>query len=513
MESSTQLPNPPTATTEGDCTLTAVLNDRGYNNRPPIHRLPLEPLSIIVQKVHSRKSYRMLFAIRFVCGLWMKFIDSSPEFWCSISLKHKPNLLMMLLRNSKSRPLSVHYSPDRISVEDPEEQITDFFQLVAPSIGRWKTLEYCSYSSAFDERIISLPLRNLETLIVNLRGTRTLVHYLGSLDAPKLHRINFNSFTLDWRTIPNLRVVELSGLDSGLLVNNLHLLFKASPSLESLDINADLFSSTNRNRNDLSRTPTLLPKLQRLIIWQLQSAPCARLLDLIHCPNLRDFFAIPEFDSSSEGLAPVLESMGGFIGGPRQPGRDDFTKLLIGESASGFMINLGFRKVLLLKNDTWDEQNRQQDCQDGLSAALRKFDGRTIKGISKIILHGVMRHQHMTELCLILHRYCPNVTKLQVELSSLQGGSNGYPVLEWLGSPLPLEDGGGWLFPKLTALRVIASEGSNCDGILRIVEGRRTGEAQAIRNLEIRKGKVGRGTVQKLKTHLEDLGMVGTEVF
>lgn len=509
MESSTQLPNPPTDTTEGDYTITAILNDRGHNNPPPIHRLPLELLSTIIQEVHSGQSYRMLFAIRFVCSLWMKFIDSSPEFWCSISLEHKPNLLMILLQNSKSMPLSVQYSPDQIDEE--EEQITDFLQLVAPSTGRWKTLEYRSHSPAFDERIVSLPLRNLETLVVEVRGMPTPVHYNGFLDAPKLQHIKFKSFTLDWRTIPNLRVVELSGIDIGLLMNHLHLLFKASPSLESLDIKADFPSTTDRNLSDLPQTPTLLPKLQRLIVWQLESGPRSRLLNLIDCPNVRHFFATSIFDSDSESLASVLELMGRFIGGPRQPVHDDSTKLLIGKSAysSDFMIELGFRKAHLVK-DTWDGQTHRQDCQNGLSAALRKFDGRTIKGISKIILRGIRHQQDTIELCRILHRYCSNVTNLQVELSSL--GSDGYPVLEWLGSPLPLEDGGGWLFPKLTSLHIVASERSICDGILRIVEGRQTGGAQAIREVEIQKGKVGRGTVEKLKTYLQDLRMVGTEV-
>ncbi|KAG8947738.1 hypothetical protein FRC04_010512 [Tulasnella sp. 424] len=512
MEPSTQLPNPPTATTEGDFTLAAALNDRGHNNRAPIHCLPPELLSIIIQEVHSGQSYRMLFAIRFVCSLWMKFIDSSPEFWCSISLEHKPNLLMMLLRNSKSRPLSVQYSPDRIYEE--EEQITDFFQLVTPSIGRWKTLEYSRYWSPFDERIISLLLQNLETLIVDLGGIPTPVHYNGFLDAPKLQQIKFNSFTLDWRTIPNLRVVELSGIDIGLLVDHLHLLFKASPSLESLDIRADFLFSTNRNLSDLPQTPNLLPKLQRIFVCQLQPGPCSRLLDLIDCPNLRHFYFLASHkpDPGSESLASALEPMGRFIGGPRQPGHDDSTKLLVGKYASCFIIELGFRRAHLFKEDTWDEQNHQQDCQNGLSASLRKFDGRTIKGISKIILRGIRHQQDMIGLCLILHRYCPSVTKLQVDLSSLQDDSDGYPVLEWLSSPLPLGDGGGWLFPKLTSLHIDASERSICDGILRTVEGRQTGGAQAIREVEIQKGKVGRGTVDKLKIYLQDLRMVGTEV-
>ncbi|KAG9026699.1 hypothetical protein FS837_004534 [Tulasnella sp. UAMH 9824] len=190
----------------------------------------------------------------------------------------------------------------------------------------------------------------------------------------------------------------------------------------------------------------------------------------------------------------------------------DYGRLRISGSRHTFTISVGTCKVAFTSHHVWAWRGDRQDCLTNLSAVLSGFDRRVIDSIKVIHFGGTRSREDLSILGPILHRHFPNVEELVVTLSSSGPRPDAHLVLKALTLPLPLKDGGTWLFPRLTSLHLkTCREPIIYDGVLGIVEARRNGEVQAIQRVSIKNGRIGRDTVPKLKASLQEFRMAGTK--
>ncbi|KAG8946828.1 hypothetical protein FRC04_011375 [Tulasnella sp. 424] len=489
-----------------------ILERRRHNDLLPIHRLPPELLCIIIAEVYRKGAYQGLFAVRSACKYWLSVVDSSPELWTSFSLDFDDDFLDMIFRNSKNHLLSVKLGYYRRHAGP--ENLGSFIQRVIPSVGRWKSLEYRPHwhrPNRYKEQIFSVPLPNLESLTM---GGSTF-GYDRPIDAPKLRFMRVPALCPAWASLSDLRTVKIC--QDSPSVDQLYVLLQKWPKLEALQIHQNPMLLLADNIHNLPSTPLFLPNLRSMVLSRVLEAPYSRLLCLIDAPNLRRFVIIRDLDDTDaiSQLLPLFEPVGCFLGADRHSSDDDgssLSRVRVVSSEIRFTIMVGRDRKLALRADpSTDWLPRQEDRKSILSTLLSAFDRRFSENVKVIQFGGTQCSEDLITLGPILQRHFPNVEELVVTLSSSRGRLEGPKlVLKTLRSPLPLEDGGGWLFPGLTALRLRTGVESTCDGILGVVEARGNGTAQAIQRIAIRKGRIRRDTVPKLKAYIKELRLDST---
>ncbi|KAG8929978.1 hypothetical protein FRC01_003455 [Tulasnella sp. 417] len=185
-------------------------------------------------------------------------------------------------------------------------------------------------------------------------------------------------------------------------------------------------------------------------------------------------------------------------------------RLGIKGSKYSFALSLGACDLLYhhINGQRW--VGRTGNFLSTLSAVFSEFDARVRNSIKVIHFAGTRSREDLRILGPILHRHFPNVEELLVTLSASEGSSDANFVLEALASPLPLEDETGWLFPGLTTLRLKARRKAVYDGVMGVIEARRSGGVQAIQRVSIKNGRIGRDAAAKLKATVPDFCMTGT---
>ncbi|KAG8980331.1 hypothetical protein FRC05_005961 [Tulasnella sp. 425] len=184
--------------------------------------------------------------MRSVGKYWMEIVDPMHELWTRVSLTHDANLLSMILQKSSTQSRSILYKREEFDFIDgastSEEKTAGFLQYITPSAGRWKSLEYCARPDAQHERMLGLPLHNLETLTVHI--ARTAVNYSGVFDAPRLRELDVCRLSLSNRTLSDLRSLQIDSCVPGPSVDKVHNILKTSPGLEVLELARTMTSPT-----------------------------------------------------------------------------------------------------------------------------------------------------------------------------------------------------------------------------------------------------------------------------
>ncbi|KIO17757.1 hypothetical protein M407DRAFT_32574 [Tulasnella calospora MUT 4182] len=496
---------------------TPVVKRRSHNElHHPIHRLPPELLYIIIENVYTEVSYELLFALRSVCKHWMEIVDSMPHLWARIALHHNANLISSCLQKSKTQPLDVRCKEgENYVVRDSppfQERAADFLRHIGPSAARWRSLDYLAPTNAQHERILSLPLHNLETLCVSISGAA--VDYTGVFDTPRLQNLDTRKLSLNWRSLSNLRSLQIDGCVPSPTVDEVYILLKSSPNLELFKIARNRSSPTGHTTDlsDFHSSPILLPKLRTLHIVQVPFISHSRLLDLVEAPNLHRFVVFQHFPYHSYDFTPMFESAGRLIGAPRYSrGDGDTSRLSIFGAYDMLAVVVGDCRVIL-KNHGWAQIISQEERPAGLSAVLRHFNARSCESIRVIRLFGFRSDQEMIDLAHTLNRHLPNVEELEMKMCISTSALEGLSILGPLSSS-PTEGKEACLFPSLVSFQFDVPKGLACDGILEVLKARwNVGQVQAIRQLTIEGGKIRHDTVDVLKAHLEALKMTGTEV-
>ncbi|KIO33406.1 hypothetical protein M407DRAFT_233045 [Tulasnella calospora MUT 4182] len=505
------------STRENGATLgTTLLERRSHNEFLPIHRLPPELLYIIIEIVYTEMSYKLLFALRSVCNHWMEIVDSMPQLWAQIALHHNANLISSCLQKSKNQPLDIWCQEgEGYNIRSNpafQERVAGFLGHVGPLAARWRSLHYLAPTNAQHERMLNLPLHNLETLCVNISGAA--VDYTGVFDTPRLRNLDARKLSLNWRSLSNLRSFQIDGCVPSPTVDELYILLKSSPNLELFKIARNRSSPTGHTTDlsDFHSSPILLPRLRTLNIVQVPFISHSRLLDLVEAPNLHRFVVFHHFPNHSYDFTPMFESAGRLIGAPRRSrGDGDTSRLSIFGAYDMLAVVVGDCRVIL-KNHGWAQGSRQEERPAGLSAVLRHFNARLCESIRVVRLSGFRSDQEMIDFAQTLNRHLPNVEELEMKMCISTSALEGLSILGRLSSS-PTEGREACLFPSLVGFQFDVPKGLACDGILEVLKARwNVGQVQAIRQLTIEGGKIRRDTVDELKTHLQALNMTGIEV-
>ncbi|KAG8929976.1 hypothetical protein FRC01_003453 [Tulasnella sp. 417] len=502
MELSTELDEPSAVTEEL----------RRHNDALPIHHLPPELLCEVFKHARRKKKYRGLLAIRSVCKYWMEIVDSSPEFWTFVSSIHSENRLDMILQRSKNQLLSIEYD-DEVWSDEPRvsiESLTRFLERVTPLADRWKSLDYMASPNADHNQIFDLQFRNLEVLEIRTDAVPSI--YIPSFHAPKLRYVELWGCYVDWGSLSDLRVFMITGSSSGPGINETYLLLNACPRLEMFEIRGAYASPADDSISDLPSTPILLPHLKNLILFEVTVTPHSRLLPLIDAPNLQRLFLYHDFNRQEALQNTMFEPVERFFGSYAHAfNKDrDRAQLHVGGSRYSFTFSLGACNMVFNFPFDWRWDSIQHDYLAELSAALSRFDGRVCDKVKAIHFSGTRAREDLSILGVMLQDHFPNVEELLITLSSSEGKPDAHFVLEALGLPLHLYSGPKWLFPGLTTLHLKARREALCDGVLGIVEARRHGEVQAIKQISIKNGRIQRDNVARLKQRLQEFRTNGT---
>ncbi|KAG8928739.1 hypothetical protein FRC01_005415 [Tulasnella sp. 417] len=479
---------------------TKVLERRSHNDLLPIHRLPPELLCAVIEYTYTEGSYKHLFALRSICKLWMEIVDSMPQLWAQIAVHHGADLLSEILRKSTTHPLDVSCKEDVIRSDlDFKEQVAIFLQHVGPSAGRWRSLRYTARMDAPHQRILGLPLHNLETLTVKISGNS--VKYPDDLNAPRLRNLDVTRLPLNWGSLSDLLSLQIDGCIPSPTADELYILLKSSPHLELFKIARDRASATGSatNLSDVHSTPILLPRLRTLLVIQVPYVFRSCLLDLVEAPNLHRLVVWQHFLDRSH------ESAGRFIGAPTHSRGDGGTdRLTVFGTIDLLGVVVGHRRVLI-NNSGWAQAERSA----ALSAVLRYFDRPLCESIKVIQISGLQGNQEMVDLAEVLNRHFPNVEQMETKVCK---SSSTLSILGRLSSS-PTETREAWLFPGLVSLQFNVPKGLAYDEILEVLKARwNVVQVQAIRQLTIEGGKIRRDTVDELRTYLQELKIIGTEV-
>ncbi|KAG8921437.1 hypothetical protein FRC01_000253 [Tulasnella sp. 417] len=472
-----------------------------------IHHLPPEVLAHILMQDYNR-TYSELFSLRSVCKFWLDVVDKTPQLWTRVSLSHNNNLLSLILKNSKSLPLSVHYNDD----EDwetggplvPMEKITSFLIQTAPSVSRWESLRYVASYGVNHDQILGLPLQNLQRLDIALTGN---IAYKRPLNAPRLKEICVHRCSLDWGSTTGLRRLEVDQNTEGPTVEAIKNVLKASPDIEILRI------ARTWLRPDVpaDSRPIYLPKLRTISLSKVPIKDYSHLLNLIVAPSLQDFYFHFTNKGGVEDFTPMFEAAGRHIGASTENGQNYPSQLSISSKECILCISAADRKVDL-QNFAWlDGDERPGERLEYTSATLSRFSESFCNSIRTVALYGDGSGE-VSRYCHLVHSFFPNVADL-----SVTGWEFKYPdakaVLETLGTPSDSEKGRTWLLPKLEALRFKASELCTYDDIMEMIEARPAGsQTKSIKRITFEAGRMMREVVEKLQASLEVLELVEVDL-
>ncbi|KAG8928740.1 hypothetical protein FRC01_005416 [Tulasnella sp. 417] len=492
---------------------TTVLERRCDNQRLPIHQLPPELLYDIIEDAYTQVSYKHLFALRSVCKHWMEIIESMPQLWAQIALNHNANLLSTILQKSATQPLEVSCKEEDVGSDNAfEERVAIFLQQIGPSAERWRSLHYSAPAVAQHERILGLPLYNLETLTVKI--STDAINYTGSFEAPRLRNLDVNRLSLNWGSFSDLRSLQIDSCMPSPTVDELYALLKSSPNLELFKIARDRASATGR-ATDLSAvhsTPILLSKLQSIIVAQVPFLSHCRLLDLVEAPNLHRFTLYHHFHYHSYDFTPMFESAGRIVGAPTHSRGDDGGSRLAVVGANDLLAVIVGERRVILKNYEWSQGTRAAERPAGLSAILGRFDCTLRENIRVVRMSGLQGVQEITDLARVLNRHLPNVEDLELRVNPWSRTLGEISILAQLPSP-PTGGREAWLFPELVHFKIDAPKGLVCDGVLEVLKARRdAGQVQVIRQLTIEGGTIRGDTVDELRSQCRELNMIDTEV-
>lgn len=481
------------------------------NDLPCINQLPPELIRPILLEDKDGRSYREIFSIRSVCRFWQEIVDETPQLWTQLALSYNVNLLSLIIKNSKSLPLSVWYDDGGYSSVDqlvPQEKITEFLSRTAMSSDRWESLTYRASYESNHSQILELPLHNLHGLNISLSGN---IAYTAPLNAPNLKNISVHRCSLDWSSISRLRSLVIYQNTEGPTVEAIKTILKASPDLEHLGI--------HRNWTNLDvpvdPTPIVLPKLYSMHLFNVSVSNYSHLLNLIVAPNLRTFSFNYTNKSRPEDFTPIFEAAGRCIGSYSDDENDSSFALAIRSTPSKLYVKARGRAINI-QNFAWsDDDNSRNERLRYTSVALKGFGHKFCDAIKTVALQGCGNGE-LGSYCRLLHSFLPGVEELGIT-ACMTGLFEAYTdekaVMEILGMPSSLERGGIWLLPNLVTLRFVASMQLQDVDIPKIVEARRavTG-AQSINHIIIEEGSVNRAVIDKLQGFVERLELVDVEI-
>ncbi|KAG8947041.1 hypothetical protein FRC04_011221 [Tulasnella sp. 424] len=477
---------------------------------PYINQLPPKLIRPILLEDEDGRSYKEKFSIRSVCRFWQEIVNETPQLWTQLSLSYNVNLLSLIIKNSKSLPLSVWYDDGYLGDDQlvPQEKITEFLSRTAMSSDRWKSLTYRALYESNHSQMLGLPLHNLQSLNISLSGD---IAYTGPLNAPNLKNISVHRCSLDWSSISRLRSLVIYRNTEGPTVEAIKTILKASPDLEHLGI--------HRNWTNLDvpvdPTPIVLPKLYSMHLSYVSVSNYTHLLNLIVAPNLRTFSFNYTNKSQPKDFTPIFEAAGRFLGSYSDDENDSSFTLAIKSTPSKLYVKAGDRSINI-QNFAWpDDDNSRTERLRYTSAALKGFGAKFCNAIKTVRLQG-SGNGELGSYCHLLHSFLPGVQELGIT-ACITGLSEPYTdekaVMEILGTPSSLERGGIWLLPNLVTLRFGASMELQDVDIPKIVEARRAvAGAQSIKHIIIEEGSVNRAVVDKLQGFVERLELVDVEI-
>ncbi|KIO17755.1 hypothetical protein M407DRAFT_32572 [Tulasnella calospora MUT 4182] len=481
-----------------------------HRNEPShIHHLPPEVFALIIIEDCDQRSYKELFSIRSVCKFWLEVVDATPQLWTTLSLSYCDNLLSLILKNSKSFPLSVQYDDGSCWGRGVQlvstERITAFLNRTASSFGRWERLRYDASTTSNHSKILGLPLQNLQKLDIALDGNIT---YTTPLDAPGLKDIRVHRCSLNWPSITQLRSLDIDQNTEGPTVETIKNVLKASPDIEVLRI------GRNWPRPDIivESCPIYLPKLRLIYLHKVSIQNYSHLLNVIVAPNLRNFYFHYTNKWGAEDFTPIFDAAGRYLGAYADTGDENFNREISIRSTDCHLRISTAGRTIDLQNFAWlDGVERPTERTEYVCATFKRFTEGSCNAIRSVVLHGGGNGE-IGRYCRIIHSFFPNIAELSVTGVQFEY-LDAKAVIEALGTPSDSEEGWTWLLPNLVALRIEASELIKYEDIMGMIEARSAGnKTKSIERVTFANGQMSKGVVDKLQISLGALELVKVDL-
>ncbi|KAG9017587.1 hypothetical protein FRB90_000629 [Tulasnella sp. 427] len=344
---------------------------------------------------------RQLFGFRNVCKRWAEVIDGTPGLWTLLRLDYDPNLMSLILKNSKYLPLSVSYSDTRglgFGIKPtPLENITAFLSIAVPSCHRWSSLVYGAPCASDHTQILGLPLHNLSFLNILMDGN---IKYTPALDAPELQDVHVHRCSLNWKTITGLRSLKIDQNTEGPTVEEIQRVLITSPDLEELSVSRNWPDSGSVK----DRLPILLPNLRSIWLYKITA------------PNLENFYFHFTEKYSRQDFNPILQAGGRHIGVFGGSNPEDLSELSVSIKPWLLQISIGER-VMELQSFPWEDGS--PPCgRNAPNSALHAVDINDVAGCAIGIVDKANPHDLKPEDFAIFStkHQCPwyNVNEFQV---------------------------------------------------------------------------------------------------
>ncbi|KAG8946835.1 hypothetical protein FRC04_011382 [Tulasnella sp. 424] len=500
----------------------AVAAPVSHGKHDPIsfRRLPPEILTLVLleaapSKWYSRLYYSALFDIREVCKQWMEIVDATPSLWTSIWLEFKLDLVSMILVKSKTQPLSIWYDDQTFAgyKQLPEDHISAFLGLVAPSSRRWEFLDYRASCYAPHGRLLGLPFDLLRQLNILLSAN---IKYPSKINAPRLVSLDVHRCSLNWHSVAGLRSLEIDQNTEGPDLSELITVLRASPNLEELKVERNWPMTATIDPESVHPLPPIsLPNLHTMRFSKLPVVPLSILLDQIEAPNLLHFSHSMTYKSSSDDFPRIFGAAGRHIGGDTQFRKDgNLFQLTITASAETLGIKVGDREITL-RRFRWSASDGYQEKVASLSAALARFHPRLCSAIRVVSLKGAPTNQEVAAYLRLLHQYCPELRELVV--TGLEGNDTYVEsIVETLSGEQDFNDQKQELFPRLSGLRLRAfSKGPMLcsSSILELVQGRAESKlVTPMKVLGLEGFRLARATAENLKRLVQEFRLTESEI-
>lgn len=271
------------------------------NTLAPVNRIPPEVLSLIPHHLDGGDRDQCLVPLTHVCRDWRNTFISHPSLWTRLDFTNVEKTRTYIKR-SHSFPLNIC-----LQKADRATYLDDAFSLVIPHICRLESL-------AINAQVLSSVLKHfrcrvplLERLDIEIGGIENALdsaHFNGDLSSLReLHLCGITA-PLPWKTLKNLRVVDLTYCPPMDSVAQLLDFFESAPLLNAVKLQVPLPSSSDAP----PRRTVALPHLTALNINT--SAPHSVLLNHLHIPigaSLTLSFGFGE--GFSRGSSPLIDRL------------------------------------------------------------------------------------------------------------------------------------------------------------------------------------------------------------
>ncbi|KAG9017544.1 hypothetical protein FRB90_000890 [Tulasnella sp. 427] len=481
-----------------------------------IDNLPTEILTLIIEE--SARSiwfnptyYASLFEIRGVNRQWKDIVDNAASLWTTIWLELNHDLIKMILVNSKNELLSIFYDDQTYTGLGlvASERITAFLELVSPSAGRWRLLDYQAASDAEHEHMLGLALDELRKLQIRLSGN---IRYMSIINAPKLESIDVHRCSLNWSSISALHTLTIDQNTYGPDVDELLTVLRASPGLRRLRVERNWpMRTTGFSPNPSHPPPALivLPHLESMSFSKLPLTALSILLDQIEAPDLISFSNSMTYKWVSDDFTVIFGSAGRHIGGERgSRGEEDPLELTITAVDDTLRLAVGIRHIAL-RRFGWSETDGRLERVASVAAALARFHPNLCRAVKSVVFKRTPWTEETLEHLRLVHAALPLVEELLITGPDGET-ANVESIVDALCAQHEIN---GWkevLCPHLVTLRILASSNTYCmrcgTSILRLLENRGgSGQTTPLKALGLDGCRITGEVVEKLKQSLQKL--------